>query len=205
VKKQRLMKLTRQEIAASPQGGWIDERVPVEDVRQLLTREPRVTFDTQSLLVDLGRIAGHARLMRDVVRLERDQKAAQARETVAVIDELVQRLLHMDPHVEALATDLLYNAEKVSVLWVRQRIAPDLYLLRAALAGAATTIENKPSRTGPRPTWWTRARDDLTQALLDRATPRLAKKAAKALAVEILALCELRSPRKDRNSPRKSS
>jgi hypothetical protein len=206
VNKQRLTKLTRKEIAASKSGGWIDERIRDDEIRRLLESDPKVRYPIDTLLDKIRRVVGHARLFRDVaaVKLEPHQLADQADGTAAVIDELLTRLRHLEPRVEGLASDILYRAEKDSVLWIRERIAPDLTTLMVVMRAVAVRLAT-PARPGPRRTYWTQARDDIAAALQAHAEPKPSNKAAADLAADILSTCDLPNPRKARNSPRKSS
>lgn len=195
--KQRLTLLTRKEKAAADTGGWVDERIPHDLLRQRLMNEGGREFDIDAILPKIAYQVGWVRMTQkhDAAHMEPKEIAQQAKETVAVIDELLSRLQHLHPHLAAEADYILFKARKEFVLSIKQRVQPDLYLLRASINQACGVIQKRPVKTGPKRNGWMVARDAIAKLLREHSKPTIAAKTARALAVELLELCDLPSPR----------
>lgn len=195
--KQRLTKITKREKQAAKSSGAMDERIPEDQIRRRLSDEAGKTFEIDALLGAIANRIGWLRLTAEAeaARMKPSEIARQAADTIGVIDELLVRLRHLHPELQARAADALFRARGEFPSSIEQRIEPDLYRYRAALAHAARQIESAPAKRGPRATAWHTARDGIAAALREHSTPPVPLKAAKAIAVELLELCGHPSPR----------
>ncbi len=194
--KQRLTQITPREKKAAHSGGCLDERIPAQQIRQRLADEPR-EFDVDAVLPVIANQAAWARMMaiNESVRMTRGEVIQQARDTVEVIDELVARISNLHPDLACWATDALFKSGRDGFRNLTRRLKPDLSVLRAAVNHAGATVQRQPKRTGPKQNRWMIARDNIGRALREHSTPAIPTKAAKALAADLLQICELPSPR----------
>ncbi|SFN04997.1 hypothetical protein SAMN05216289_10374 [Dokdonella immobilis] len=130
--------------------------------------------------------------------MEPAQIVAQAKATVAVIDELRERLSNLHPHIDCWANDVLYQSQSTFLHALNLRIDPDLLRIRAAIDHAGRIVGAKKVRTGPKQTELAMAKESLADALRENSEPRMPKKDARALSGELLGLCGLHSKRKPR-------
>lgn len=191
--KQRLTKLSAAEVKAAQSGGWLDERVPEDLIARRLSSEPATDFGVPEIVRFLGKRMGWIRLMAnpEAARMEPKEVAQQARDTAAVIDELLDRRLRfMHPELQAMIDGVLFQAVNKHVLAIRQAIDPDLRHLHAAALMVARKLEATPGKTGPKSTERKRAMTALSEHLQANSRPPLAKRRAQALAADLIAICE---------------
>lgn len=210
--KQRLVRMTRAEKRAAITGGAVDDRIPKKLLLRRLSAEPGIAFEVTSVLEMVSRAASRCRGFsipgeRGCVvppRMEPAKLVAQARETVAVIDELRERLSHMHPNIECWANDALYRSQSTHFCEVTQRMEPDLLRIRAAIDHAARILKANGGRTGPKNAVWQIARASVAEALREHSVPRMSISRSKALSADLLALCGLQSGRKERSTTSRS-
>lgn len=187
--KQRITMLSEREKQAAVTSGALDLEIPDAAIRQRLENEPR-TFDTEAVLTELARKVAYERLRQSRPRLKPSQISDQAAATVAVIDELVNRVNHMHPSLEAVVNEILMRTQGEFVYQLSDRIAPDLYGLRSGLNVAIQMNKNEPVPTGPKG-----ARKALKESVADilrrHSDPPISNLESKAVAVELLELCEI--------------
>ena len=201
--KQRLIRMTRAEKRAAITGGAVDDRIPEVALLRRLENEPDWDFESGPILEAVARAAGRCRGFHvpsepgGIVppRMEPAQVVEQARATVAVIDELRERLANLHPDIDCWANDALYRSQSTFIHELAQRIDPDLLRVRAAVDHAGRTLSSRKVRTGPK-SEWTTVRESLMETLRDCSTPKIPKKDAKAPATDMLELCGLPSGRK---------
>lgn len=192
--KQRLTKITRTAKQASDTGGVLDFSIPEALLRQRLATDPK-KYDVDAILQELSHRVAWARLEASVPRMKPSEVSKQAKDTAAVIDELIVRINHIYPELESFVDEALYQARGEFVLDMRGRIEPDLYRLRGVMLSVAKTIDANPGQTGPKSAWPI-MRDAIANTLRDHSEPQLDSRGAKALAAELLELCEMPSPRR---------
>jgi hypothetical protein len=188
---QRLTLMSPHERAAADSGGMVPRLSgpALDRIAKRLTNEGRFTFDAPAVLREVeahaGRIALFAR--SESARLSPAEIARQGRDTVAVIRELLTRLDNMHPELDAHVGATVWRSRGIAVHpgeWLR----PDLLLIAAALGQASDAVDKRPTRTGPAPTVKGSAVAALAETLRERSEPRMSKKAADALARELIEL-----------------
>ena len=188
--KQRITKISKREKQAAVTSGVLDLNLPESEIRQRLENDPR-TFDIETVLEELARKVAWVRLSYSAPRMKPSEVYKQAADTIAVIDELIARVDHMHPGLVSIVDELLYRTRGEFSLDLRERIAPDLYSIRSALGAAMQMIESEPVRTGPKGDW--AALKESVVDILSRNSDRSINKAeSKALAIELLDLCNVR-------------
>jgi hypothetical protein len=110
----------------------------------------------------------------------------------------VERLQNLHPDLQCWGNDILYRAHGEFLLTLRDRLEVDLRRMHAAIHHAGLTVARYPPKTNSQGNVWTRCRDEIAVALRVHSTPKTSVKSAKALAIELMDLCGLRSPRKPR-------
>lgn len=204
--KQRLTLLSTKEKRSAVSGGAVDDAIPEDLLRQRLRNEAGVSFDSHAIIKVVASRAGYCRGFNvpgipgpvQPARMEPAELVKQAITTCAVIDELIVRMKSMHPDLTCWVNDALYRGRGETVGTLRDRVQPDLYLLRAAVVQAGSVIAERPVRTGPKRSPWLLARDAIAATLREHSQPVIAAKAAKPLAVDLLELCGLPSPRRRR-------
>lgn len=198
--KQRITKLSPAEIQASIAAtdaaarGAVDDAIPEEAIGMALDRFGRRAFDRAAIFQALRNRARMNRLMARAGHLEPAEIVKQARDTAAVIDELLLRLEHLHPDLVDRADETLMYARGDFIGAIQERIELDLKRVRVALQEAGDAIAAQPMQKGPKSTWPS-MRDEIADILRQHSSPPLPKREAKELAAEILALCGLADPR----------
>lgn len=199
---QRLLLLTREEKLAAVTGGAIDDSIPELQIIQRLKNEVS-RFDTAAILPLIRSQAGRCRGFHIPGKrgpvipssLEPAEVIKQAGATCSVIDELRTRLANLHPDIDALANQVIYETRHEFLHDANARMDQDLLRIRAAITSASRTLRKSPSKAGPKHSGWQSARDAIAEALRKYSVPVIASKAATALAVDLLNLCGLKSPR----------
>jgi len=186
--KQRITKITKREKQAAVTSGVLDLNLPESEIRQRLENDPR-TFDIETVLEELARIVAWIRLRYSPPSMQPSEVYKQAADTIAVIDDLIARVDHMHPELVRVMDELIYQARGEFGFHLRERIAPDLYSIRSAL-GAAIQMK-EPGRTGPKGDK-TALKDSVVDILIRNSARPINKAESKALAEELLDLCNVR-------------
>jgi hypothetical protein len=186
--KQRITQLTKREKQAAINSGVLDYSLP-ESVRQRLENDSR-TFDIETVLEQIGREVAWIRLQYSPPNMRPSEVNKQGVDTVAVIDELIDRIDHMHPDLAADMDELLYQSRGEFGPQLRERIAPDLYSIRSALVAAIQKRENELVRTGPKGDWAAK-QIAVADILRNYAKGPISKAESKALAKELLNLCNV--------------
>lgn len=186
---QRITKLSRKEKAAAVSGGVLDLQVPESKLRQRLQDEP-ATFNIDTVLDEVAHHVAWARLTSSAAHMKPGKVREQAEHTVAVIDELIVRLDKMHPAIASMVDESLYRVGGEFCVDLRDRMAPDLYRLRSALHSAIRTMEFEPVRPGPKG-GRSALRATVAKILRANSEPTINAAEAKALATDLLALCDL--------------
>lgn len=193
--KQRLTKLAPKEKAAANTGGVLDESIPEQEIIKYLNSKHDTVFDTALILETVANRAGWYRLMQERPDIEPKARAQQARDTAAVIHELMDRLESMHPDVAAYADELLWRSDCELVCELAARINPDLLRLKLVLAKVADTMDSLPSKAGPKPKVDRDSAYTKTfQALKSHSHPALSDAKAREYAAELLRLCSIETP-----------
>jgi hypothetical protein len=191
--KQRITQLSKREKQAAVTSGVLDLNLPAE-IRQRLENDPQ-TFDIETVLEELAHKVAWVRLQYSPPSMKPSEVNKQAADTVMVIDELIARIDHMHPELVCVVDELLYRTRGEFGYNLSERIAPDLYSIRSSLEAAIQMRENEPVRTGPKGNW--AALQESVAEILSRNSDRhINKVESKALAVELLDLCNVRLPMK---------
>jgi hypothetical protein len=190
-KKQRITKISKREKQAAVTSGVLDLNLPESEIRQRLVNEPR-TFYVETVLEELARKVAWLRLRCSAPRMKPSEVYKQAADTIAVIDELIARVDHMNPGLTCVVDELLYRTRGEFAFELRERFVPDLYSIRSALGAAIQMRENEPVRTGPKGNW-AALQESVADILSRNSDPPINKAESKALAVELLDLCNVRS------------
>lgn len=189
-------RITKREQRAAVRSGWLDERVPEQELRQLVEDAERRTgakIDFDAILPTIAKRVGWFRLTERFggCDLEPAEIRDQARHTAEVVAELLDRLLHMHPTVEAAVGGYLWRLSEDHVITVRERLSPDLHRLRAALMAAEGDLRRTRVRSGPkRPSERNWALSEVYRVLREQSTPELGVTAARTLAADLLTLAE---------------
>jgi hypothetical protein len=130
------------------------------------------------------------------VRMERAEIVQQSQEAIRVIDALTDRLANLHPDLDCWANDALVRSRGEFIETVVHRCKKDLYRLRAAIDHAGRVVAQYPVKTGPKPNPWSDAVELVAAELRAHSTPKLAAKSARNLAIDLLSICGLQSPRK---------
>lgn len=192
--KQRITKISKREKQAAVTSGVLDLNLPESEIRQRLENDPR-TFDIETVLEELARKVAWVRLRYSAPRMKPSKVYKQAADTIAVIDELIDRVDHMHPGLVSAVDVLLYQTRGEFILDLRERIAPDLYSIRSALNAVIQMKENESVRTGPKGDWVT-LKESVADILSRNSDRPISKAESKALAVGLLDLCKVRLPMK---------
>lgn len=187
---QRLTIMSPYEKAAADSGGPVPQMDARrrEIVAERLRSEP-ARFDAPAVLREVEAHAGRMALFArsESARLSPAEIARQGRDTVAVIRELLTRLDNMHPELDAHVGAAIWRTRGIAPPpgeWLR----PELLLIAAALEQASDTVDNRPTKTGPAPTVKGSAVFALAETLREHSEPRMSKKAADALARELIDL-----------------
>jgi hypothetical protein len=192
--RQRITHLTAHERhAAANTGGYSllrdEER---EAIARRLRNEAGIVFAveiiTRETEIQAGRIRMHAPI--EAARLSPAEIALQGRTTAAVARELLARLTHMHPALDAFVSEHLYRATGGMILDPARRLAPELEAIAAALERAAADVDRWPVKTGPARRQRDTATEVLARTLREHSEPRISAKAADALARELLELAK---------------
>lgn len=156
----------------------------------------------------LPSLVGWAREFQRAVENEipRRERAEQAHATIAVIDELRERMGNIHPEVDMYLNEALRLARGEFVEQVWTRVEADILRLRAAFDIAARKIESTPATVGRKPKS-TRDRlfADIVALLQERSSPRISAAKARTLATKIMNLCGFDTPTDERTLMRRAA
>lgn len=198
--KQRLTMLTRKEVAAADTGGVLDERIDEQRLRKILRDAGRdrddnpIEFDAAPILDVLMERVGLYRMLERHEGIPQSEITKQARDTAAVIDELMTRLMNMHPDVYARACAWMLKQKKEMAHAVMRRVlGEDLMWMKLALESAADAM---PEGKGGRPSEGERdtAYRAVYAALFANCRQRLTKKLAQTVARDLLVGCGVPVP-----------
>lgn len=205
--KQRVTLVTAKERRAAVSGGVVDDRVPDESIKCRLSSEANVAFDVDEIIRAIARSAGRVRGFSvpgmgvvPPVRMERAEIVQQSQEAIRTIDALTDRLANLHPDLDCWANDILMQTHGEHIDSIVERCEKDLMRIRAAINHAGHVVAKYPAKTGPKPSTFDTAVKEVAGELRERSKPRLAAKACKDLAIDLLQLCGLESPRKSRGT-----
>ena len=184
-------KLSRFDQKASATSGALDLELPEQKLRDRLSMErERTDFDTDAVLKQLAQLVGWARLEPESPSMKPSEVRQQAEATVKIIDELLVRFGHMHPTLTMRLDEMLYKAFGQFAHNLTDQLEPGLHRMRAALRRAAADMAKEPSRPGPRGNW-PALRDRVAELLRANSEPPVNKRESKALAADLLELCDL--------------
>lgn len=198
--KQRLTMLTRKEVAAADTGGVLDDCINEQRLRKILRDAGRdrydnpIEFDADRILDVLRERVGLYRMFERHEDITQSEIRKQARDTAAVIDELMTRLMNMHPDVYAHACFWMLKKKKEMAHAVMKRVlSEDLLWLKLALESAADAM---PEGKGGRPSEGERdtAYRAVYAALFANCRQRLTKKLAQTVARDLLVGCGVPVP-----------
>lgn len=199
--KQRLTMLTRKEVAAADTGGVLDEQIDERRLREIL-RKSGTEFDADPILEVLKVRVGWYRLLNRHEDIAQREITKQAKDTAAVIDELMTRLMNMHPDVYAHACAWMREHKKEMAHAVMERVlGEDLLWMKLALESAANAMpKGKGGRRseGERDT----AYRAVYEALLKHCRDGVTLLVARELAACLLAGCGMAVPEDDRERER---
>lgn len=200
--KQRLTLLSRHEKKAALTGGAVDDSIPEKALREILGKIHTHDFGADAILAVVAEQAKYCRgfstpgikKCETPAHMQPHEIESQAKDTAAVIDELMSRIRHMNPELKAKADEQLYGAFGSFALGMIENMRPDLYRLRAALQRAGDDIGSSAKR-GPKSSGKADARRAVAATIMmhsKRRTPSrrpLAKDRADELAGDLLDAC----------------
>jgi hypothetical protein len=187
--RQRITQLSPHEKAAADSGGMVP-RVSEATRKALEVRirnEPKIPAAHAAAVLEAveahaGRIELFAR--SEGHRLSPAEIASQGRASAAAIREVLTRLDHMHPELDAHVTEAVYRARGAIVHpgdWLR----PELVLLAAAFDRAAKIVDARPVKPGPIPSHKATAIAELAETLR-HSLPKISKKDAVVLGRELI-------------------
>jgi hypothetical protein len=203
-RKATLPKLTRRELASShARFGFEDRSIPADALKTLAT----LGVTDQQTLARIGSALSEYRAARDyaAARLSLKEREQQARDTAAVILDLIGRMGSLDPEVAARMTEIrfLENGDSSRELWDALALPALAEIHRLLLRAAMAIATAGPGKRGRKPEPLADRAFTVVEEAVQKAA-NLGKTEARRNARDILSTCGIELPVHERSLRRRS-
>ncbi len=191
--KRGLSRLTKKEKLAAAMLPEIQQfTIPDRAITVRLKKEENVTFDFAKIIPDIRAIVDFVNTADKLpsVELKPRERIKQASDLVALIDEIALRLEHIDGRLYSEIDQHCYRQYAEHFFMLKGDVNAAQAKVRECVSSAIKQLKLKKPKSGPKVKLRTSVLKIIAESLQKNSTPAFNQKSARALAREILDLCD---------------